>query len=155
MEGNDWVFDQSGINCLTCTESRKGNYSYQFRSNRNGYESQSYQFSDFDEVKLISLFDFEITKGNSYSVDLEGDDDYLRKVSVEQRGDELEIEYRTNWKWWKTPTPFNESEAREELIDIWHFVVQASLELNLTPDDILEEYKKKNEINRERQRNGY
>jgi hypothetical protein len=33
--------------------------------------------------------------------------------------------------------------------------VQASLELKLTPDDILEEYKKKNEINRERQRSGY
>ena len=27
-------------------------------------------------------------------------------------------------------------EAKEELIDIWHFVVQASIELNLTPDEI-------------------
>jgi dimeric dUTPase (all-alpha-NTP-PPase superfamily) len=34
-------------------------------------------------------------------------------------------------------------------------VVQASLELNLTPDDIVAEYKKKNEINRNRQKNGY
>ena len=67
----------------------------------------------------------------------------------------VELQRITNWKWWKTPTEFNEAEAREELIDIWHFVVQASLELNLTPDDIVEEYKKKNEINRERQRNGY
>jgi dimeric dUTPase (all-alpha-NTP-PPase superfamily) len=66
-----------------------------------------------------------------------------------------ELQRTTNWKWWKTPTPFNEADAREELIDIWHFVVQASLELNLTPDDIVEEYKKKNEINRERQRTGY
>lgn len=67
----------------------------------------------------------------------------------------VELQRTTNWKWWKTPTPFNKTEAREELIDIWHFVVQASLELNLTPDDIVEEYKRKNEINRERQRNGY
>jgi len=67
----------------------------------------------------------------------------------------VELQRTTNWKWWKTPTSFNEAEAREELIDIWHFVVQASLELNLTPDDIVEEYKKKNEINRERQRTGY
>jgi dimeric dUTPase (all-alpha-NTP-PPase superfamily) len=67
----------------------------------------------------------------------------------------VELQRTTNWKWWKTPTPFNEADAREELIDIWHFVVQASLELNLTPNDIVEEYKKKNEINRERQRNGY
>ncbi len=67
----------------------------------------------------------------------------------------VELQRTTNWKWWKTPTEFNETEAREELIDIWHFVVQASLELNLTPDDILKEYERKNEINRQRQKDGY
>jgi dimeric dUTPase (all-alpha-NTP-PPase superfamily) len=67
----------------------------------------------------------------------------------------VELQRTTNWKWWKTPTKFNEEEAREELIDIWHFIVQASLELNLTPDDILKEYERKNEINRQRQKDGY
>ena len=67
----------------------------------------------------------------------------------------VELQRTTNWKWWKNPTPFNKAEAKEELIDIWHFVVQASLELNLTPEDILKEYKRKNQINRERQKNGY
>ena len=67
----------------------------------------------------------------------------------------VELQRTTNWKWWKTPTEFDEAEAREELIDIWHFVVQASLELNLTPDDILKEYERKNEINRQRQKDGY
>jgi dimeric dUTPase (all-alpha-NTP-PPase superfamily) len=67
----------------------------------------------------------------------------------------VELQRTTNWKWWKTPTEFNEGEAREELIDIWHFVVQASLELNLTPEDILKEYERKNEINRQRQKDGY
>ncbi len=55
----------------------------------------------------------------------------------------------------ENPTPFNKAEAKEELIDIWHFVVQASLELNLSPEDILEQYKRKNHINRDRQKNGY
>ena len=67
----------------------------------------------------------------------------------------MELQRTTNWKWWKTPVKFDEKEAREELIDIWHFLVQASLELNLSPEDILQEYIKKNEINRERQRTGY
>ena len=67
----------------------------------------------------------------------------------------VELQRLTNWKWWKTPTEFDENEAREELIDIWHFVVQASLELNLTPDEILKEYERKNEINRQRQKDGY
>jgi len=67
----------------------------------------------------------------------------------------VELQRNTDWKWWKKPTPFDEAEAREELIDIWHFVIQASLELNMTPDDILKEYQKKNQINKQRQIDGY
>jgi len=67
----------------------------------------------------------------------------------------VELQRNTNWKWWKKPTSFDETAAREELIDIWHFVIQASLELNMTPDDILKEYQKKNQINRQRQIDGY
>ena len=67
----------------------------------------------------------------------------------------VELQRLTNWKWWKTPTKFDEKEAKEELIDIWHFVVQASLELDLTPNEILKEYERKNEINRQRQKDGY
>jgi len=67
----------------------------------------------------------------------------------------VELQRTTHWKWWKKPTPFDEDEAREELIDIWHFVIQASLELNMTPDDILKEYQKKNQKNRQRQIDGY
>ena len=40
-------------------------------------------------------------------------------------------------------------------MDILHFVVQAAIELGLAPDDIPTEYRRKNEINRERQRTGY
>ncbi len=67
----------------------------------------------------------------------------------------IELQRTTNWKWWKKPTNFDQAAAREELIDIWHFVIQASLELNMTPDDIFNEYQKKNKINQERQKNGY
>ena len=67
----------------------------------------------------------------------------------------VELQMTTNWKWWKKPIEFDEKHAREELIDIWHFVVQVSLELGLSPEDILNEYKRKNKINRQRQENGY
>ena len=67
----------------------------------------------------------------------------------------VELQRTTNWKWWKTPAAFNQTEAKEELIDIWHFVIQASIELNLTPNEILDEYKRKNEVNRQRQKDGY
>lgn len=66
-----------------------------------------------------------------------------------------ELQATTNWKWWKRQAEFDEAGAREELIDIWHFVVQASLELGLSPADVLDEYRRKNRINVERQKNGY
>ncbi|MEW5841266.1 dUTPase [Nitrososphaera sp.] len=67
----------------------------------------------------------------------------------------VELQRLTNWKWWKKPSGFDEAAAREELIDIWHFVVQASIELGMAPADILAEYKKKNKVNRDRQASGY
>ena len=67
----------------------------------------------------------------------------------------VELQRLTSWKWWKKPTPFNKQAAKEELVDIWHFVIQASIELGMTPADILEEYEKKNKVNRDRQASGY
>jgi dimeric dUTPase (all-alpha-NTP-PPase superfamily) len=67
----------------------------------------------------------------------------------------VELQRLTNWKWWKKPVKFDAVAAKEELIDIWHFVVQASIELGMSPADILGEYEKKNAINRNRQSSGY
>jgi len=109
------------------------------------------------EDKLDSIFSLQ--KGltdmmnlGRYPKDTEGKVSALCTAIIHEA---VELQRTTNWKWWKIPTVFNEVEAREELIDIWHFVVQASLELNLTPDDILKEYERKNEINRQRQKDGY
>ena len=109
------------------------------------------------EDKLDSIFSMQ--KGledmmnlDRYPKDTEGKVSALCTAIMHEA---VELQRTTNWKWWKTPTEFNEAEASEELIDIWHFVVQASLELNLTPDDILKEYERKNEINRQRQKDGY
>jgi dimeric dUTPase (all-alpha-NTP-PPase superfamily) len=67
----------------------------------------------------------------------------------------VELQRLTNWKWWKKAVEFDKNHAKEELIDIWHFVVDASIELEMTPHDILTAYIAKNQINRDRQRNGY
>ena len=109
------------------------------------------------EDKLDSIFSLQ--KGltdmmnlDRYPKDTEGKVSALCTAIIHEA---IELQRTTNWKWWKIPAVFNEVEAREELIDIWHFVIQASLELNLTPDDILKEYERKNEINRQRQKDCY
>jgi dimeric dUTPase (all-alpha-NTP-PPase superfamily) len=67
----------------------------------------------------------------------------------------VELQRLTNWKWWKNPTVFNDEEAKEELIDILHFVLQATIELNMTADDIVKYYSKKNKINKKRKKMNY
>ena len=115
------------------------------------------EITEETQDKLESIFALQkglanMMKLDRYPKDAEGRVAALCTAIIHEA---IELQRTTNWKWWKKPTPFNEAEAKEELIDIWHFVVQASLELNLTPDDIVEEYKRKNEINRNRQLNGY
>ena len=109
------------------------------------------------EDRLESIFKLQknlerMMNLDRYPKDVEGKISALCTAIIHEA---VELQRTTNWKWWKKPLPFNQDDAKEELIDIWHFVVQASLELGLTPEDILDEYKRKNEINRDRQKNGY
>jgi len=67
----------------------------------------------------------------------------------------IELQSLTSWKWWKQSSTFNQTLAKEKFIDIWHFVVQASIKINMSPKDILNEYKRKNKINHMRQKQGY
>jgi dimeric dUTPase (all-alpha-NTP-PPase superfamily) len=105
-----------------------------------------------DEIFSMQKGLSEMMNLDRYPKDSEGRVSALSTAIIHEA---VELQRTTNWKWWKKPVPFNVDDAKEELIDIWHFVVQASLELNLTPDDIVAEYRKKNEINRSRQKNGY
>src|SRR3990167_125964 len=59
----------------------------------------------------------------------------------------VELQRLTSWKWWKQAQPIDFKIAREELADIWHFVIDLSLVLGLTPKMLLEQYQKKNMIN--------
>jgi dimeric dUTPase (all-alpha-NTP-PPase superfamily) len=87
-----------------------------------------------------------------YPVSMEGRVSALSTAIIHEA---VELQRLTSWKWWKRPTPFDRDAAKEELIDIWHFVIQASIELGMSPADILHEYRKKNQINRERQASQY
>lgn len=109
------------------------------------------------EDRLESIFKLQknlerMMNLDRYPKDVEGKISALCTAIIHEA---VELQCTTNWKWWKIPIAFDKEVAREELIDIWHFVIQASLELNMTPDDILKEYQKKNKINQERQKNGY
>ena len=99
------------------------------------------------QKELASMIDF-----SRYPDSIDGRVSALSTAIVHEA---IELQRLTSWKWWKKPTPFDTEAAKEELIDIWHFVVQASIELGMSPSDVLNEYKKKNDVNRNRQASGY
>jgi dimeric dUTPase (all-alpha-NTP-PPase superfamily) len=67
----------------------------------------------------------------------------------------VELQRETNWKWWKKETKTNIDKVQEEIIDIWHFVIQVSIEAGLDSKKLIEKYMEKNRENLARQERGY
>src|SRR3954463_8732109 len=101
-----------------------------------------------DSLETIFLIQKELASVMNLSRYPSSTDERVSALSTAIVHEAIELQRLTSWKWWKKPTPFDSEAAKEELIDIWHFVVQASIELGMTPSDVVSEYKKKNEINR-------
>jgi dimeric dUTPase (all-alpha-NTP-PPase superfamily) len=85
---------------------------------------------------------------------------FPREVSVDKLCQAMshevhELQNLTNWKWWKKDAEFDEEAAKEELIDILHFVIHTAIVLGMTSKDFLDEYNRKMEINKQRQKDGY
>lgn len=67
----------------------------------------------------------------------------------------FELKRCFNYKAWKPTFEIKVEDAREELIDIMHFVLQAAILLGMTPDNFLEAFEKKNLKNHKREDEGY
>ena len=59
------------------------------------------------------------------------------------------------WKWWAKYQKFDKQNARVEVADLFHFLVSLAQVLDMSAADIFEAYRKKNEVNFQRQDSGY
>ena len=59
------------------------------------------------------------------------------------------------WKWWAKYQQFDKQNARVEVADLFHFLVSLAQVLDMSAADIFEAYRKKNEVNFQRQDSGY
>ncbi len=59
------------------------------------------------------------------------------------------------WKWWAKYQNFDEQNARVEVVDLFHFLISSAQVLGMSADDVFEAYRKKNEVNLQRQETGY
>ncbi len=67
----------------------------------------------------------------------------------------VELQRETNWKWWKKETKMDIDKVQGEIIDIWHFMIQVSIEAGLDSKKLVEKYMEKNRENLARQERVY
>ncbi len=67
----------------------------------------------------------------------------------------IELQRETNWKWWKKEKSIDDQKIQEEIIDIWHFLLQLTIEAGIDSKKLIEIYLKKNKENLNRQEKGY
>lgn len=67
----------------------------------------------------------------------------------------VELQRETDWKWWKTEKGLDNHRIQEEVIDLWHFLIQLSVEAGLDPELLVSKYIEKNKENTKRQQQGY
>ncbi len=62
-----------------------------------------------------------------------------------------EVLDEVNFKWWKSKRPIDSNALKEELVDVFHFLVSMCLNAGMTAEDLYNIYLKKNEENIKRQ----
>ncbi len=96
MKDNTWVFDEDGINCLTCAATPRGEREYRYESDRN---SRTFEFTDFDEVRVSSSFKVKIYEAEQHSVKLSGSRGDMDQVIIHQSGDRLTFSHENEDEW--------------------------------------------------------
>ena len=79
---------------------------------------------------------------------------WLLRYNLAQQQEQAELIDSVDWKWWKKGGN-DWDNAKVELIDELHFWMSKCQIAGLSADDVLELYRKKNELNWTRQREGY
>ena len=60
-----------------------------------------------------------------------------------------------NWKPWKQPQKVNTNKFKEEIVDLWHFVINLTLASGMGSEELMIRFKNKNKINTRRQKEKY
>jgi dimeric dUTPase (all-alpha-NTP-PPase superfamily) len=76
---------------------------------------------------------------------------YCRAMSQEI----AELTDSVPWKWWAKYQQFDKQNCCVEVVDMLHFLISLAEVLGMSADDVFNAYVKKNEVNFQRQENGY
>jgi phage shock protein PspC (stress-responsive transcriptional regulator) len=98
--GNTWMFNPTGLECITCTnysssnERRREQYEELYDDNlRPENNDVTYDYVDFNEVRISGPYKVNIVRGEKYRVVLNGYEQYLENAEVSQDGNRISIHY--------------------------------------------------------------
>lgn len=66
-----------------------------------------------------------------------------------------EVLEETNWKPWKKHRLINDEKLKEEIIDLWHFVINLTIASDMNAREVIKRFKEKNKVNIKRQEDKY
>lgn len=89
MEGNTWIFTEAGLRCLTCEydddDDDDDDYYY------SGNFKKAFEVGSFTGLEVGDDFIINITRSDSFSIDLVGDETFVNEVEVVNDGGLLKI----------------------------------------------------------------
>lgn len=78
-------------------------------------------------------------------------EEWIQKQTLAMMSELAELIDEVNFKWWKNKKPVNSQAVKEELADILHFYISMCLQAGMTPEELYQIYRAKNEENFRRQ----
>ncbi|MGI6227118.1 MAG: dUTPase [Peptococcales bacterium] len=97
---------------------------------------------------LQEQLDAKISQDHKADFDLET---WIEKEILAIISELGEVLAETNFKWWKNPREINSAALKEEIIDVFHFLISLCLKVGITPEELYEVYLIKNNENLRRQ----
>jgi len=84
-----WKMTEHGFECINCTQPTES----------KALElNDQFGFKDFNELNITGIFNLVIRQGDVYSVAMQGPESEKKRFKVDQSGEQLEIDYRSNNK---------------------------------------------------------
>lgn len=80
---------------------------------------------------------------------------YIRLMFIGIVTEVSEAIEETNWKPWKKDKHIDLDKLQEEVIDIWHFLINLTLASGMNSESVLKQFRSKNKINMKRQEEKY
>jgi len=80
---------------------------------------------------------------------------FITEMTIAAIDELMEALRETPWKSWKKKQKYNKEEFKNELIDVWHFLINLSIASGMTSTETYARFMLKNKENHKRQSEGY